>query len=152
MPQTIGSPNPQNGPSNPWQYHNSGGSNGLSSGSGSGSYNIGTGISSIGITATSPSVIGNSNTMYGYTLSIPRTVLTVEWDEKIGDIIATFAGEENGVQVKMVLSPEVNISTLEQHRISLLMSSCAAQLGSPQKVMAYVRKHSLERHFKFSQA
>lgn len=136
MPHTIKSPNtpnPQNGQANPYGYNPN-------------TYTIGSGIGSVG----NITVAGNGP--YGsIVLSAPRQVMTMMW---IGSTLQTIlTGEENGAYVNLELTPERDITPLEQLRITTLIASITAgSLPSCAVLMSYVRQYHLERHFKFSAA
>lgn len=81
---------------------------------------------------------------------IPTTsamVVTVLVD---GDLDFQLLGEENGQYLNMELAVERDVTTLESLRISLLITTLTVELGTAESVLAYIRLHSLERHFKFT--
>lgn len=84
-------------------------------------------------------------------IEISAPVISCEW---VGDTtVFTFAGEENGVSLKLLLSPERDISFFEGLHINMLLSSMA--IGArPSKagVVKFIRQHNLERHFRFNVA
>jgi hypothetical protein len=68
------------------------------------------------------------------------------------DPVFTLIGEENNQAIELQLNAERNISAYEQHLIStFIMGLMTRSTGVTRtKVMTYVRKHNLERHFKFT--
>jgi hypothetical protein len=150
MPHTItsptpSSPNPQNGHANPYGYNPN-------------TYTIGNGINGLGGGyVTSPAnghgniTVAGSGPYGAITISPPRQIMTLKW---IGDALQTIlTGEENNQFVNLELTPERDITPLEQLRITLLITSISSGgLPSCTALMSYVRQHHLERHFKFSVA
>jgi hypothetical protein len=148
MPHTIksptpSSPNPQNGGNNPYNPN---------------TYTLGSGINGLGGGyVTSPAngygniTVAGSGPYGAITLSAPRQVMTMKW---IGDVLQTvLTGEENNQFVNLELTPERDITPLEQLRITTLITAISGGgLPSCTALMSYVRRHHLERHFKFSAA
>lgn len=77
----------------------------------------------------------------------PTIVLSVE----NGEPYLSFYETENHRRIKMVLEPEAGMSVSEKLKIDLMtqvMKESALRLRfSP---LAYIRRHNLERHFRFS--
>ena len=58
--------------------------------------------------------------------------------------------DENGRAVTMTLSPESDISSRELTKIFMLSLSMIHGTGGRTNSLAYVKKHNLERHFKYA--
>lgn len=97
---------------------------------------------------------GTTSADYGnitYTVTPARNVLVIT--HPIDDPVFTFTGEENGQFINLELTPERDIKPYEQLLISNMISSIAIGVRpSCSAFMQYVRKHNLERHFKFTAA
>lgn len=65
------------------------------------------------------------------------------------DIAVAILGEEAGQLVRMEFAPEPDITAMESMRISLLIMTQAAEVGSAESALGYIRMYTLERHFKF---
>lgn len=91
--------------------------------------------------------IGNSYT----------TDAIIERQAKMSDTIPaiTFSDyDENGSRMNLVLNPEYSISAIDSMKISSMMFyiSMVPQYHHEFSVLKYVRKHNLEKHFKFVQS
>lgn len=96
------------------------------------------------ITTTAP--IGSGNIV-----AASRPIM--ELRQQSEDIAVTFTGEEAGQWIRLQLSPERNITPLEQLFITKLMLAVSHGMYlNNSDVMRFIRAHQLERHFNFSQA
>lgn len=68
-----------------------------------------------------------------------------------GDISFELNTRENGQDVKLEFCPERDITVRELMNINLLIAALSNGIALyPEDPMIYVRKHNLERHFKFT--
>lgn len=110
--------------------------------------------SGVGGYSTSTGIIGGYTTpvIPGYlNTNPPLQAMVMQW--VFDELKTVLTGEENGQRVNLELTPERNISAYEQFCItSLITAIVGGCCPSPVALMSYVRKHNLERHFKFSVA
>lgn len=121
--------------------------NGHSVGAGQHTYTVGQGIGSIGsvtISTDEIKAITNPHVLPAcLSLTVKQGEPTVAFQELQGD----------GVTLKAVLEPDNTMSSSDLAKImSLIMVSkeSSSHLGGQLKPIAYIRKHNLERHFRFS--
>jgi len=114
----------------------------VGSGIGSGAGAIITGANPIGHVAGSFVTVGG-----GVSLSSPLEVSGME-DAELNTVFTEIEGNQ---LVFARLAPEYDLTAIEGLRIQQLLVACAAHLYSGgMKPLSYIRKHNLERHFKFS--
>jgi hypothetical protein len=66
-----------------------------------------------------------------------------------GGIQLVFSEMEGNQMVSAELNPEHSITSLDTLRIQVLIAACNVAINTV-KPLTYIRKHNLERHFKFS--
>lgn len=95
-----------------------------------------------------------SDSISGATLAapaVPTMVLSVVAEEPV----ITFKEQQpDGTVVKAVLEPDASMTARDLVKVTTLITvvqyGAGAKAGSPLKPITYIRKHSLERHFRFS--
>lgn len=101
----------------------------------------------IGATYTVSPITGTMNIINS--IAVPRPTLSIEHLDD--GLSLTFTGEENGKLIELVLTPERNITAYEQLLLSnMILAIAIGPALPPVMFMRFVRKHNLERHFKFT--
>ena len=101
-----------------------------------------------GYTYNIPGYGANGLTSYDLKPLVP--VLSMSFDGAL-DIKFTFSSSENGQDLKLELAPDPTINVHDLAKIMMLTQ--LAQCGGIRfqaDVLSYIRKHNLERHFKFT--
>lgn len=107
-------------------------------------YTVGSGIN-MGTTAT-------DNAIKFSNASLVQRVIWEFLDD--GKVTATFQQEEGNHITQALLDPDSGITALDSLRLQVLFSACDSAIthgvSSNMLPISYIRRHNLERHFRFT--
>jgi hypothetical protein len=78
-----------------------------------------------------------------------QRITELNWNSTLEDIEITLYDTENNIEVQMQYRPERDITVYESTKLNIMFLGIMAG-GLEDKKIIYIRKHNLERHFRFS--
>jgi hypothetical protein len=105
----------------------------------------------MGTTVASGSMTGGSAIRFSSTPLVQRLVWEFLDD---GKVTATFQQEEGNHITQALLEPDSGMTALDSLRLQVLFSACDSAIthgaSANMQPISYIRRHNLERHFRFS--